>query len=77
MEIELKMRQIFSDIFDYPLNDISLSSSPDNVPNWDSIGLMNFVVALEEEFKVEFEDEEIAEMLNLELVFEILKEKLL
>jgi len=58
--------------------DVSLinnESSPDNIENWDSLKHMNLIVALEEEFEIEFDDEEIVDSMNYALIVIILKSK--
>ena len=42
---------------------------------WDSLRHMNLIVALEEEFNIAFDEEEITDMLSLDLVVEIVKNK--
>jgi acyl carrier protein len=39
--------------------------SPDSLEEWDSLGHMNLVLALEEEFGLRFTDEEIMGMLSI------------
>lgn len=46
---------------------------PDDVPNWDSIGHMNLVASLEQEFQVQFEVDEIMEMSSPQKILDILK----
>lgn len=63
-------------VFEEDIEKIKDNASPDNLENWDSLRHMNLVVALEEEFDLEFDDEEIVEMMNMELILEILKDKI-
>jgi acyl carrier protein len=42
---------------------------------WDSLRHMTLVVALEEEFNVTFDEEEVTDMLSLDLIVEILLNK--
>ena len=46
-----------------------------HIGTWDSLNHMNLIVALEEEFDVTFDEEEINEMISLELIELILKQK--
>lgn len=75
MNIQNKTRYIMSTVFEVPVEQINEDTSPDNMEDWDSIRHMNLVVALEEEFNVEFNDIEIIEMLNMALIVEIIKNK--
>ena len=71
-----RIKQIMSAVFEVPANEINESSSTDNVYQWDSIRHLNLVVSLEEEFEIEFEEEEIINLLNFELIKEIVTSKL-
>jgi acyl carrier protein len=44
---------------------------------WDSLRHMTLVVALEEEFGIIFDEEEITDMLSLDLVVEVMKSKII
>ena len=55
---------------------ISLDSTPDTVEAWDSINHLNLVMALEQEFGVQFEPEEIEQLLSVRLTLEMLEKKL-
>jgi acyl carrier protein len=70
--MEDKINEVISNIFGTPLNEINGQSSPDTIENWDSINHMKLITALEEEFDVEFTDEEILEMQNVKLIKYIL-----
>ena len=67
--------KVVSGIMDTPIEKLDEESSPDTVEKWDSIGHMNLILALEEEFGVYFSGEEIVEMLNVQIIIETLKEK--
>ena len=70
--MEAKIKEVISNIFGTPLNEINGQSSPDTIENWDSINHMKLITALEEEFDVEFTDEQILEMQNVKLIKYIL-----
>ena len=63
-----KLKEIMSKVLDLPASEITNQSSPDTVDGWDSIKSINLVVALEEEFEIEFSDEQLDSMLNYELI---------
>jgi acyl carrier protein len=60
----------------FGLEQIDENASQHNVEKWDSLGHLNLVVALEEEFDVSFEPEEIAEMQDIKTIIRKLKQKL-
>jgi acyl carrier protein len=73
MEEEIKI--ILSDVFSIEISSIDKSTSQDTVANWDSIGHLNLITAIEESFDIYFEEEEIIQMLNFELVCLITNER--
>jgi acyl carrier protein len=63
-----QVRQIAVDIFNLPLEAVTPQSSPDTIENWDSLQHINLVLALEQTFDLQFLPEEMAEMVNIELI---------
>jgi acyl carrier protein len=57
-----------SDVLDLAREAIPVDASPDTVEQWDSLSHMNLVLALEEEFGVQFPDEQIVEMLSIDRI---------
>jgi len=74
--MEERLRKIMADVFLLDINEIDANSSPDSIPQWDSIGHLNLVTAIEEEFGIKIDDEQIVQMLNFKLVAEIVKESM-
>ncbi|MAG38712.1 hypothetical protein CMO90_01360 [Candidatus Woesearchaeota archaeon] len=74
--MEERMREVISAVFNIPVNEIRTDASSDNIESWDSLKHMNMVSALEEEFLIEFDDKEIFELLNYELIKTIVLEKI-
>ena len=66
--------RVVSQVLNVPLAQINVESSPDNLKEWDSLKHMNLVLALEEEFDVQFSEDQIVEMLDVGLIIESLKE---
>lgn len=71
---EQKLKEVLSRIFNVSLNTITEDASPDTIENWDSLRHMNLVLALEEEFDVEFTDDQVVEILSYKLIKIVLKE---
>lgn len=59
----------------FDVTDVSINLSQKNCERWDSINHLNLVVALEAEFDVSLEPEEIADMKTLDDIKRILSEK--
>ena len=71
--MENRIKKVMSEVLGIDEASIGDSTSPENVESWDSLKQMNIIVALEEEFDIEFNDEDIIEMLNFKLIYEIVK----
>jgi len=73
--MENRVKKVIAEILDIEINSINDNTSPETIESWDSLKQMNIIVALEEEFDIEFSDEDIVEMLNFRLICEAIKEK--
>tara|TARA_B110000003_G_C16651608_1_gene534433 strand:+ start:5295 stop:5522 length:228 start_codon:yes stop_codon:yes gene_type:complete len=71
-----KLKDILSILFEVDKSEITDTFSSDDTDYWDSITHMNMVVAIEEEFDIEFDDEEILELLNFSLIKNIVNSKI-
>jgi acyl carrier protein len=74
MNTEEKVKTIVASIFNKDVNEITIDSSPDNIEEWDSVMHINLVLALEEEFGIKFNDEQILEMMNVSLIIYTINE---
>jgi len=72
--LEKKLFKIISKVFNVPLEQVNNESSPDTIPEWDSLKHMNLILAIEQEFGIQFTEVQIIEMLNVALIIELLKE---
>lgn len=63
-------------VFGVPLEQIGQDSNTESVESWDSLGHLNLMIALENEFGIEFTPEEFADLTRFALVKEIVTEKL-
>ena len=66
--MENRIKKVMSDVFNVDVGSINNDSSPDNIENWDSLKHMNLIVALEEHFDIEFDDDDIENLLNFQLI---------
>ncbi len=72
--MENRIKKVMSNVFNINVDSINNESSPDNIENWDSLKHMNLIVALEEEFGIEFDDNDIENLLNFQLINLTIKE---
>ena len=70
-----RIRGIAADVLEVPVVKINASSSPENIDTWDSVHHLNLVLALEQEFDLQFEPEEIDQMKDVQHILEILAKK--
>ena len=75
-DLENRIKEVMSIVFEIEGNTINDESSPDNIPNWDSLKHMMLIGALEDEFEIYFTNEEMMELLNFKLISIIMKEKI-
>lgn len=66
--------KIVSQVMRVPLEEVNEDSSPDTISKWDSLQHMNLVLALEEEFKIQFTGDQTVTMLNVKLILLMLEE---
>ncbi len=67
-KINERLKQLMSTVFEVPTDEITETSSTDNVESWDSLRHLNLILALEEEFQVVIPDEEVGNLVNFKLI---------
>ena len=71
-----EIKSIMASVFNIKKSKIKDDSSPDSIEFWDSLKHMDLILALEEEFKINFSYEEIGEMINFKIINLILNQKI-
>ena len=66
--MEERIKKVMAAVFGISTAQIGEDTSPDTLENWDSLSHMTLTVALEEEFDVEFDTEEIVGMISYPLI---------
>lgn len=66
--------EIISRVLGTPAELVTEQMSPESVEAWDSLMHMKLILALEEEFNVQFTDERIVEMLSVEAIISAVAE---
>jgi acyl carrier protein len=66
--MESRIRNVMSAVFKVPVDEISDECSPHDIEAWDSLTHMNLVLALENEFGIEFEEDEIPSLVSFKLI---------
>jgi acyl carrier protein len=75
MPLLSRVQRIVSDVLQIPLEQVLPETSPDNVETWDSIQHLTLVLALEQEFGIQFSPEEIEQLLSVDLIATFVEEK--
>ena len=69
-----RLYRVISDVFGVLVGQLTEETSPDTIPNWDSLTHINLLLALEAEFQVSLSPEDAMEMLSVRLIRMILTE---
>lgn len=72
--MEKKVYEVISKVMKVPIEKLSIESSPDTLEEWDSLSHINLIMSLEDEFNIQFSEEQIIEMLNVELIILTIKD---
>lgn len=70
MEIKEKVFEIIANVLNVNASEITLESTVGDFASWDSLGQLNILQSVQDEFEVEFEPEE---MMDIEDVNDIIK----
>lgn len=70
------VRRIAADVLRKAIDEVPASGTRDTISGWDSMAHVNLVLALEQNFDVQFRPEEMLEMLSIELTAMLVEEKL-
>ena len=73
--LEDRIYRVISDVMGVPLEEINDNSSPDSIEAWESFSHINLILALESEFSVSLDPEDVMEMQSVSLIRTILDEK--
>ena len=76
LNIDKRIKLIISNVFDIEENLVKDDSSNDSLEQWDSMNHMNLIVALEEEFECEFDEDDIENMLSFKIIKDRIEKKL-
>jgi len=75
-ELLTKVQSAFKSAFDIDPRTITLDTSPDNVPAWDSMGHVTLASSLERTFGLSFDVDDLMEMENVREICRVVQSKL-
>jgi acyl carrier protein len=70
-----QLATIFERVFSVPTAHFSLELNPESVAKWDSLGHMTLVGELEKQFDLQFDIDEVMEMVNAQKIVELVEKK--
>jgi acyl carrier protein len=76
MDVQEKVMQVVVNIFQVSPDKISIKTTSDDVEKWDSLNHINMILALEQEFGIRYDQEQVVSMLSVGEIIEATKEKL-
>jgi acyl carrier protein len=75
-DVESKVRSVLADVFGLNAQDVGPDTSTDTVEGWDSLHHLTVVLSLEEEFGIQFDDEETLSLVTFPLIIAIVRDRL-
>lgn len=70
-----RLRQIFRDIFDDEALNITPETTPDDIEDWDSLAQISIISSAQDEFGVEFDIGEIADITDVGSLLALIDKK--
>jgi acyl carrier protein len=71
-----KVREAFKTAFDIDPQSVSMETTADDVPGWDSVGHLSLGASLEEVFGISLDVDDLMEMENVRAIVRIIEAKL-
>jgi acyl carrier protein len=71
-----RLARVFAEILSLPLDRVHPDLKPGDVKRWDSVGHVTLVVAIEEEFAIQLEAEEIMEFTSFQAIASAIERRL-
>ena len=59
MKLDERLANIVSEVFEVPVEELSIDTNRDDIDAWDSLGHLNLIMSVEKAFKVKFKTEEV------------------
>jgi acyl carrier protein len=75
MELEYRLKKLFSETLNVPEEKISAATQPVNLAEWDSLGHLRLFMNVETEFQISFHIDEIKTINSFEMLLKAIQEK--
>jgi acyl carrier protein len=76
MTLETRVRTILSEALKMDLSNMGDNISTKNVPDWDSLAMVNVLLGIEEEFGLEIDGEQIVQLKSFKDIVSLMEELL-
>ena len=73
--VEQRTRRLVAEVFGLPLEQVTRETSNKTIEDWDSLNVLNVLMAVEGEFGVSISPEEAAEFVSVDKILTVLKSK--
>lgn len=73
--MENRIKSVLAIVLELDITNIKNDCSPETIEKWDSLKQMNLIIALESEFGIEINEDEILELVNIPAIIKIMHAK--
>ena len=74
--IEERLKKVIAAVTNIPPDEIPDNASAETLEAWDSLRHMTIILSLEEEFSIEFNDDEVTELISLNSLCDSISKKI-
>ena len=74
-ELRQRLRVMIAEFTNVPADQVAVNASSQSIESWDSLAHMNLMVAIEQEFGIEFDDSEILGNKDLSALVSLIEAK--
>jgi acyl carrier protein len=71
--VQDRVIKVISDVMNVPVSKLDENSSPMSVDKWESMKHINLVLALEEEFNIQFDDQQISALQDVKSIVSVIE----
>ena len=70
-----RLKQIVADILNIDSNLINNNTSPTNLNEWDSLNQIKIMLAIEEQYDIEFDEDDLSKFTDFKSIKELIEKK--
>ena len=76
MKTDIRLKEIFSDVFKLHIDEITSEISPNNCSAWDSLNMLKLIIDIEKGFNISISIEEVVVFNNYSDVLGLIEQKI-